>query len=249
MGCFIPPFIGPGEHLFEQAASIQMRVGPFTVRPDGIRDDREARRYIAQVVGIIRAVEGTTYIGKVLITAITSYHKPVLIIPFFEADADSKLDKGSKNDYAWTYPRLGLFSVVVSFTPLFGQRLRSFVGYDEDEYNKVFTPHETIVHELVHVARAVSCHWRGLGLDEDEEDLATMIANMFSVETNRPANQSYTDNSPIAKDKLAAFSRKSYEDNFDIIEAFCKQNRKLAYDLSYAKTAFNPLRLYIDENV
>ena len=61
MGCFNSAYMmGPGERLFEQAASIQAVVGPFTVRPDGVKDDREASRYIAQVMGIVRMVETTT---------------------------------------------------------------------------------------------------------------------------------------------------------------------------------------------
>ena len=71
MGCFIPPLIGPGEHLFEQAASTQMLVGPFTVRPDGIKDDHAARQYIGQVVGIVRMIE-TTVTGKALVGGASS---------------------------------------------------------------------------------------------------------------------------------------------------------------------------------
>lgn len=241
MGCFIPPFIGPGEHLFEQAASIHSIVGPFTVRPDGIKDDRAARQYIAQVIGIIRGVE-TTSTGKALITAISSYHRPVLIFPLVETDDDE--DGGVT--YGWVYPRLGLFPVALSFTPLFGQRLRQLRDEKQD-YGKTFTPHEAIVHELVHVARAVSGNFGRLG--HDEEELAVMVADMFSVQINRPPINSYDEMEDVKKSDLAAFSRTYCNDNFEMIEAFCKQNKKLAYDLSYAKTAFNPLRLYIDENL
>ena len=123
MGCFIPPFIGPGEHLFEQAASIQAVVGPFTVRPDGIKDDVGARQYIGQVMGILRMVEATST-GKPLITSIGSYRRPVLIFPLVQTDDDE--DGGQA--FAWVYPRMGLFSVAMSYTPLFGQRLRKFLG-------------------------------------------------------------------------------------------------------------------------
>ena len=237
MGRFVPPFIGPGELLFEQAASIHRVVGPFTVRPDGIKDDRAAMQYIAQVMGIIGMVQ-TTFTGKALITAISSYRKPVLIFPLVQTDEDKAM--------AWVYPRWGLFPVVMSFTPLFGQRLRKHLGGNEQDFERVFTPHETFVHELVHVARAASGNFQRLG--DDEEELATMVANMFSVEINRPPVKSYDEMSNVTGN-LAAFSRTYYKDNFEIIEAFCKQNKKLAYELSYAKTAFNPLRLYIDENL
>lgn len=238
MGCFIPPFIGPGEHLFEQGASIHALAGPFTVRPDGIKDDHAARQYIAQVVGIVRMVE-TTSTGKALIAAIRSYRKPVLIFPLVQTDEDTAM--------AWVYPRWGLFPVVMSFTPLFGQKLRQFLGGNEEDFERVFTPHETFVHELVHVARAVSGNYQRLG-DDNEEELAVMVANMFSIEINRPPINNYVDMKNVTGN-VGAFSKTYYKENFDIIAAFCKQNRKLAYDLSYTKVAFNPLRLYIDENL
>ena len=235
---FTPPFIGPGEHLFEQGASVQAVYGPFTIRPDGIKDARAAGQYIAQVMGIIRAVE-TTSTGKALITSIRSYHKPVLIFPLVQTDEETAL--------AWVYPRWGLFPVVMSFTPLFGQRLRKQLGGNEQDFDRVFLPQEVIMHELVHVARAASVDYNRME-GEDEEELATMIANMYSVEVNRPPIRSYNETSNITGN-LAAFSRKYYKDNFEIIADFCKQNKKLAYELSYAKVAFNPLRLYIEENL
>jgi hypothetical protein len=231
------PFMGPGEHLLRQAASIQARVGPFTVRPDGIDDQREAKQYIAQVVGTIRMVE-TTHVGNALITAIRGHRKPVLIFPLEQTDEDGAT--------AWTYPRWGLFPVVMSFTPLFGHRLREFLGGNEEDFERVFIPPEVFVHELVHVVRDVSGNFKRLG--EDEEELATLVASMFSVEINRPPVKSYHEQSNVTGD-LAAFSRKCCDDNFDTIAAFFQQNRVLAYELSYAKTAFNPLRLYADENL
>jgi hypothetical protein len=211
--------------------------GPFTIRPDGIKDDVAARQYIAQVMGIMRMVE-TTSTGKALLTAIRSYNKRVLIFPLVQTDEDKAT--------AWVSPRWGLFPVVMSFTPLFGRRLREELGGNEQDFERVFIPQEVIVHELVHVARDASGNYHRLG--DDEEELATMVANMFSVEINRPPVKSYDDRSDVNGD-LAAFSRTYYKENFEMIEAFCKQNKKLAYELSYVKTAFNPLRLYIDENL
>jgi hypothetical protein len=239
MGRFIPPYMGPGERLFAQGASIQARIGPFTVRPDDIRKEKEGRQYIGQVVGIIRYLQ-TTFVGNALITAIASYNKPVLVFPLVQLDEDG-------GAMAWVYPRWGLFPVVMSFSPLFGQRLRKFLGGNEDEFEKVFTPHETFVHEMVHVARAVSGNYARLG-DENEEELAAIVTNMFSFAINRPLISSY-DEMTVVKGSAAEFSRKVADEYADIIAAFCKQNRKLAYELSNAKVAFNPLRTYIDENL
>jgi hypothetical protein len=228
--------MGPGERLFEQAASIQAVVGPFTVRPDGVKDDHEARQYIGQVMGIVRMVETTTT-GKALITAIRDARRPVLIFPLEQVDETQA--------YAWTSPRMGLFAVAISFTPLFGQRLRKFLGDDENKFERVFIPQEVLVHELVHAARDVTCNYQRLG--DDEEELAVMIANMFSVEINRPPVTNYDEMENVTTD-ISGFSRRYYKENFDMIEAFYRQNRTLAQQLSYSKSVFNPLRLYIDEN-
>jgi hypothetical protein len=228
--------MGPGERLFEQAASIQAVVGPFTVRPDGVKDDHEARQYIGQVMGIVRMVETTTT-GKALITAIRDARRPVLIFPLEQVDETQA--------YAWTSPRMGLFAVAISFTPLFGQRLRKFLGDDESKFERVFIPQEVLVHELVHAARDVTCNYQRLG--DDEEELAVMIANMFSVEINRPPVTNYDEMENVTTD-ISGFSRRYYKENFDMIEAFYRQNRTLAQQLSYSKSVFNPLRLYIDEN-
>jgi hypothetical protein len=240
MGCFIPPLLGPGEHLFEQAASIQARMGPITIRPDGIKDDRLAWQYIAQVRGILGMVEFTST-GKALLKSIRGSAKPVLIFPLVPDDPDEP------PPMAWVFPRMGLYSIVMSYTPLFGQRLRKFLGGDAEEFDEhIGTPHEVIVHELTHVARAVSVGFGRLG--HDEEELANMVANIFAVEINRHPVNNYDDNQDVQGD-LTKFSRKYYQDNFDMIQAFCKQNRSLAYELSDIKTAFNPIRQYIDENI
>jgi hypothetical protein len=48
---------------------------------------------------------------------------------------------------------------------------------------------------------------------------------------------------------ISGFSRKYYKENFEMIEAFYRQNKTLAQQLSYSKSIFNPLRLYMDENI
>jgi hypothetical protein len=240
MGCFIAPFLGNGEHLFQQAASVQAVVGPFTVRPDGIDSDHAAKQWIGQVTGIIRMLE-TTGTGKALIGAIRRSKKSVLVFPLVKLDDD---DDGGFT-YAWTDPRMGLFAVAVSFSPLFGQKFKVILGGDPKDFDHVFTPHEAIMHEFVHVVRDVTCNHLKLG--DDEEELAIMITNIFSVEINRPVVNNYNEQTPYSGD-LAIFSTKYYKDNFDMIEKFHKQNMEVALELSNVKVAFNPLRQYIDEN-
>ena len=74
-----------------------------------------------------------------------------------------------------------------------------------------------------------------------------MIANMFSVEINRLPVTNYDEMDNVTSD-FPGFSRKYYKKNLDMIEDFYRQNRTLAQQLSYSKSAFKPLRLYIDEN-
>jgi hypothetical protein len=69
------------EHWFEAAASIQARMGPIVIRPDGIKDDHLARQYIASVLGILHALEGATRAGNAVVTTVRFYNKPVLIFP------------------------------------------------------------------------------------------------------------------------------------------------------------------------
>lgn len=234
------PFcLGPGERLFEAASPIMVRYGPFTIRADGIKKEAEARQYVAQVLGILRMLE-TTVTGNALIVECRERKKPVLIFPLEQLDDEQA--------YAWVYPRTGLFSVGLSFSPLFGRRLRDFLGGEESEFeNRVWIPQEVLAHELVHVCRAVSGNFARMD-SEDEEELAAMVAGMFSVEVNRPPINNYEEQISVPND-WAGFSKKYYKENFEMIETFCRQNRNLAHRISYARTAFNPLRLYIDENL
>jgi uncharacterized protein Smg (DUF494 family) len=71
---------------------------------------------------------------------------------------------------------------------------------------------------------------------------------MFSVEINRLPVTNYDEMDNVTGD-ISGFSRKYYKENFEMIDAFYQQNRTLAQQLSYSKSAFNPLRLYMDENV
>jgi hypothetical protein len=234
--------LGPGERVFAQGSSIQLTLKPFTIRADGIKNDREAHQYVAQVAGVVRSIEAASVVGKTLIAAIRSYRNPVLVFPLVKAN-----DGDEDTPFAWVSPRCGLYPVVMSYSPLFGQRLHKHLGGDPQNFAHVFNPHEVFVHELVHVARAASGNFGKMG--DDEEELAVMIANMYSVEMNRPPITNYEDMAPVAKADVAAFSRSFCDDYAEMIGTFCRQNRNLALELSNAKTAFNPLRTYIDENL
>lgn len=222
-----------GEHWFESAASIQMRVGPIVVRPDGIKDDKKARQYLGQVVGILRSLEATKT-GNAVIGTIRFYNKPVIVFPY-----DGQ--KGRCN--AWARRDWGMFSGSVSFTPFLHGSGCGCTSGPSGYYEAAGSPHELLLHELTHIARAVSGNLGKLG--EDEEELAAMVTDIFSVETNRRPINDYVHGDAVTGD-LATFSREFYDEQFEMIEAFCKQNANLAMKLARVKSAFNPLLQYFN---
>jgi hypothetical protein len=223
------------EHWFEAAASIQARMGPIVIRPDGIKDDRLARQYIASVLGILHALEGATKAGNAVVTTVRFYNKPILIFPH---------DGQGGRCNAWARRDWGLFTGSVSFTP-FVHGDRSGCAGPRGKYRASTLPHERLVHELTHIVRAVSGNWMKLG-EDDEEELAAMVTNIFSVEINRRPIVDYVHGTAKTGD-LAVFSREYYDENFEMIEAFCRQNKNLAVKLARVKTVFNPVFQYMDE--
>ncbi|TXL77513.1 hypothetical protein FHP25_08755 [Vineibacter terrae] len=222
------------EHWFEAASSIQQRFGPITVRPDGIKDERKARQYIAQVVGILRALEAATKIGKAVITSVRFHNRPVLIFPY---------DGQGGECNAWAKKDWGLFTGTVSFTPFVHGGASSCAG-PRGTYEPAGAPHELLLHELTHIVRAVS----GKIGDSDEEEIAVMVANMFSAEIHRDLISDYNIRNTIAANSdLAAFSRDYYEENEDMVEAFCRQSKQFALRLALVDTVFNPPRQYFEK--
>jgi hypothetical protein len=222
------------EHWFEAAASIQARVGPMVVRPDGIKDERKAKQYIASVVGILRALEAATKTGKAVITSIRFYNRPVLIFPY---------DGQGGECNAWAKRDWGLFTGTVSFTPFVHGGGSTCAG-PRNTYEAAGSPHELLLHELTHIVRAVS----GKIGDSDEEEIAVMVANILSSEINRDLISDYNIRNTVpANSDLAAFSQQYYEENEDMIEAFCKQSKQFALRVAQVRTAFNPPRQYFDK--
>jgi hypothetical protein len=223
-----------GEHWFESAASIQARFGPIVVRPDGIKDDRKARQYIAQVVGMLRGLEATKT-GSAVITTIRFHNKPVIIFPY---------DGQGGHCNEWAKRDWGLFVGSVSFTPfLYGDQSKCVKR--SGRYKAARSPFEFLVHELTHIVRAVSGHWRDLE-EDDEEELAAMVTDIFSSETHRAPIRDYITAEKVTGD-LAVFSRAYYDEQNEMIAAFCKQNSNLALKLARVKTPFNPILQYFNE--
>jgi hypothetical protein len=73
-----------------------------------------------------------------------------------------------------------------------------------------------------------------------------MVTNIFSVEINRRPIVNYVLGTKMTGN-LAVFSREYYDENYEMIEAFCRQNKNFAVKLARVKTAFNPVFQYMEE--
>ena len=226
-----------GEHWFESASSIQAKLGPIVVRADGIKDERKAKQYVAQVIGLLRALEATYKTGKAVMTAIRMRNRPVLIFPYdFQA---------GKNN-AWAKRTWGMFTATVSFTPLVISAA-SRCSEDECDNAPPSAPFQVMLHELVHVARAVAGQLPMFSLDDAEEEMAVMVTNMLSEESGRDLMTDYYVGNPVAvTSDLAAFSREYFEDNADMIGRFCRETKDLALRLAQVPTKFNPPRQFLN---
>ncbi len=226
-----------GQHFFEAAADTQVDYGPIVIRPDSIKDARKARQYMSTMLGMLRALEMSTAVGRALLSWIRLYRKPVLIIP-----NDGIMRRGS---YVETF---GMFNATVNFTPTARGRGACCSLDKQGQYTAAESPHEQLIHELTHVARIVSGTLGKMkhGID-DEEELAVMVTNIFSVEIKRNPISDYFVSQEITKD-FATFSTGYYNDYFDVIDCFARQNVFLAVKLARVKTTYNPLLTYMQNH-
>jgi hypothetical protein len=183
---------------------------------------------------MLRSFEATKA-GSAVITTIRFHNKPVLIFPY-----DGQ--RGRCN--AWATKSWGMFTGTVSFTPFLHGGSCGCTSGPSGHYEAASSPHELLIHELTHIVRAVSGTLGKLG-EGDEEELAAMVADIYSVETNRRPINDYVHGDPVTSD-LATFSRDYYDEQFEMIEAFCKQNSNLAIKLARVKSAFNPVLQYFN---
>lgn len=206
----------------------------LTIRPDGL-DDRAAFQYEAQVLGMLYAFDAIQT-GHAVLNAFRFYRKPVLIYPY-----DGRL--GECNALAqgdW-----GMFRARVSFTPYLHGRHHQCVTGERGFYAAGDSPHESLLHELTHAVRAVAGKLGCLPV-ADEEEIAMLVANIFSSETRRRLRARYEDNSEVTEDPRV-YSVQYLEDNRDLIEAFHNQHEDFTRWLARVKAPFNPLRLYFDQ--
>jgi hypothetical protein len=208
--------------------------GMLTIRADGL-DGRAAFQYEAQVVGMLHQLDALQT-GHAVLNGFRFYRRPVLISPYDGSLGECNAAAGA----TW-----GLFSAKVSFTPyIHGRHTRCVTG-PSGFYPAGDSPQESLMHELTHAVRAVAGKLGSLYVAE-EEDIAMLVANIFSSETSRCLRLRYEDNQCV-KDDPRVYSQQYVEDNRDLIKAFHKQHPDFTRWLARVKAPFNPLRQYFDE--
>jgi hypothetical protein len=210
------------------------QLATLTIRADGLKD-KAAYQYEAQVLGMLRALDAIPS-SHAVINAFRFYRKPVLIRPYDGQLGDCNAAAGSD----W-----GLFTAKVLFTPYLHGRHHACVTGARGHYDAGDSPHEVLIHELTHAVRAVAGKLGCLPV-ADEEEIAMLVANIFSSATNRRLRARYVDNMEVTEDSRT-YSAQYLEDYRDLIRDFHKQQPDFTRWLARVNTSFNPLRAYFNE--
>jgi hypothetical protein len=205
----------------------------LTIRPDGL-GGRAAAQYEAQLLGMLHSLDAIQT-GHAVLNGFRFYRKPVLIYPY--DGALGPCTASAQGDW-------GMFAARVSFTPYLHRRHCQCVTGPSGYYAPGDSPHESLVHELTHAVRAVAGTLSSIPAD-DEEEIAMLVANIFSSETNRPLRARYQDNTAVPGDPRA-YATEYQDENDELIETFHKQHKDFTRWLARVKAPFNPLRLYFD---
>lgn len=212
----------------------------ITVRSDDL-DGSAAVHWTAQVFGMLHALDNLPT-GHAVLDAIRFYQRPVLIVPY---------DGSGGPCNAWARRDWGMFRAKVSFTPFLPGPHSQCDMDDVGTYYAGDSPHELLVHELTHAVRAVAgkvplftiSMYQG---NEKEEEIAMLVANIFSSETHRPLRARYIDNTSVT-DNPAKYSADYLADNSDLIEEVYNDHKEFARNLGRVNTPFNPIRAYLNK--
>jgi hypothetical protein len=222
--------------------------GKITIRADGL-DGKKAYEYERTVADMLNALDATQT-GHAVLNGIRFYQREVLIYPY-----DGKHGRCNASAYG---ERWGLFRTKVSFTPSMwfanspcSVRMRPYGGN---------APHEALVHELTHAVRSVAGTLDSFTPIEEEE-IAILVTNIFSSETNRRLRTSY-DFLTVALPQWGwrnrhgkdVYSQSDYSTDYlkkhrPLIEKFYKQHKDFSRWLARVKAPFNPLREYYSQDV
>lgn len=211
-------------------SAVARQFGVFTIRPDGL-SDKKAFQYEASMLGMFRALDSIKS-GHALLEGFRAITREVLVFPY-----DGNL--GQCNAYATS--DWGMYRNKVSFSPdtWFAHTSCASGGPAGN------TAHEILVHELVHALRFSGKTMNRRATDDQEEEIAILVTNVFSSETNRPLRWRHADFAKLPSNDPVTF----YANNLPVIRMFCTEHPTVSLDLARIETPFNPLREYYDREV
>ena len=204
--------------------------GVFTIRPDGL-SGKKAFQYEASTLGMFRALDSIRS-GHALFQGFRALTREVLVFPYSGS-------LGQCNAYATS--DWGMYRNKVSFSPdtWFAHTSCAAVGSAGN------AAMEILFHELVHALRFSGKTMQRRATAEQEEEIAILVTNIFSSETNRPLRWRHAGFDKLPSKDPVAF----YANNLPLIQMFCKEHPTVSLDFARIPAPFNPLREYYDREV
>ena len=202
----------------------------FTIRPDGL-SGKKAEQYEASMLGMLRALDSIRS-GHALLQGFRAIKREVLVFPY-----SGRL--GTCNAYATS--DWGMYRNKVSFSPGTWSAHTTCAALGPAG-NGVL---EVLVHELVHALRFAGKTLQRRATAAQEEEIAILVANIFSSETNRPLRWRHSGFAKLPSNDPVAF----YANNLPLIKMFCTEHPVVSLELARIWTPFNPLREYYDREV
>lgn len=195
----------------------------FTIRADEL-DGKKAVEYEATILGMLRSYEATVT-GHALLNGFRFYQREVLVFPY---------DGKAGHCNAWADSYSGMFRTKVSFSPQNWNGMSACYG----PASAGTSPHEVFFHELIHALRSAGRIF-GAFNRAGEEEVAIMLANIFSSELNRSLRRDHFGSVPIVMT-----SEEFLKGNTPMVQAFCKQQPDFCRWIAEVTVPFNPVRAY-----
>jgi len=200
---------------------------PFTVRADGL-SGKKAFQFEASVLGTLHALDSIPT-GRVLMDGFRKVGKEVLIFPYDGS-------QGKCNAYA--YGDWGMFRNKVSYSP--EGWFATSPCFKSGPAGAAAI--EILFHELVHALRFAAKTMNKHVTDEQEEEIAILVTNLFASQTHRPLRWNHSGFAKLPNNDPVTF----YGRNLKLIDIFCRQHPALTMGLARLDVEFNPLREYYD---
>ncbi len=202
---------------------------PFTVRGDGL-DDRAALHYELALLGMLHSFDAIRT-SRALMEGFRALGRDILIVPYDSAHGECN----AYNRHEW-----GLFpnKVYYSFDLFYPDGDCVSTGDAGD------SPHEMLLHELVHALRRSAGTIHKHTKKGEEETLAIMITNIFASETNKKSLRKNHHGYDPQKNAVLNTSEGWLSHHRKLTDLFVREHIGVATDLSCVNTHFNPIRAY-----